>query len=398
MNIIISIILLTALLPLQVLVAPAALTSMSVVAPLSMFYFVRQIYSRNFYVNTHLLFVFIVVVGLVLAVGSSLVGNSELSIFSYLSFTLPMYGLPIGYLFFTRAKLFRGVVDMSWLPALLFACTLLISMLANSFVVRQTFLAVGEDGVPFYALKAVASFFGFPYFGLFGVNSFAGICLSLVFLYIFFYLLINSKYAKIALGFSASTIWVFGALLQSRAFFIGTLVFVAVILYYHLRNAIWRVVATSIAVLCMVYIATLDDRVAATIADISSGDWATLSSNRTTLWSQFSLEGNILWGSAFQPLLSDASASTSYHLYLLTTFGKGGLIILVPICILFLRSVLPIDLHRKKTVYKVVYAANISFFVQALFWDSYYVQLYGHVAWFFIGVWLSRLQVKRGAA
>lgn len=321
-------------------------------------------------------------VGATTSIINAAFSSDALPFFSFMSFIIPVFGFVYGDYIYNSSKANLVRIQQCFAIILsIYSVSLALSLITNDFRVRQYVTNFGGFGSDKSGLVAVADFYGFPYFATFGVNSFAGICLAFIFVAFFFTQIGRSKFIKRTLILNILIIGFFGALLQSRGFYLGVIVFL-VVLTLKFRILWWvKFSILSISTPITIWLLLLSDRVAGTFSLSNNFSIEQLTTNRSSLWIEFFTQTNYLIGSAFSALNLSGSVGNSYHLYLMTAIAKGGLIFSLAFFILIIKSIL-VGKRAKNTKDVIVFAALCSFIVQSLVWDVFAVQIYGHIAWF----------------
>ena len=339
--------------------------------------------------------IFALLIGGAMAVAHSLYSFSLTPILSFLSFGNPIAAIFVGLTGFAVRSLSMRVVGSAWILGLFMSGAMISNLLNNDLVARTAVEAVSDRDGYYYAASVAGSIFGAPMFASFGVNSFAGILISMVFLTLLS-ASENDGVRRTASLFSAVVLLAYGLMLESRMFFLGVAVFSFMFLIgvgARLFVKFVTIVAMCVGLGVIVY---TDERLAFTFTALSDGSltwdsFAALTSNRLDLLTVVPSLAEMLVGSAFGDIVGPEHESSSFHLYVVTLFAKGGVVFSFPVLYVLLSSVMvkrSMDTRALRGRI-VVRAAIVSFFVQSFVWDVFAVQVFGHVAWFFVGLGLS---------
>lgn len=325
-------------------------------------------------------------IGFVITLISAAATLQTSPIVSYFGFIAPISGLFLGLSIANRPDFFVRFIQTFWIPGAIFAIALVVSVIQNDGVVRGIVLTENDFYGSFAASTALASLFGLKMFATFGINSFAGICLAIVFVLCLSLTMQNRRLVSKITILSIAVLITYGSALQSRSFFLGLVVFFSIFLIKFNGKLFLRMVVLVVGGLFVGFVVLQDKRILLSISQLAYADIDLLTSNRSALWKLFFQNFNPIWGSGFGPLLTN-SPSSSFHLYVLTLLAKGGFLFGLPILMLLLTPLFKkYNRHSLGNSGIVVKAAYISFLVQSLFWDIFAVQLYGHIAWMFVGV------------
>lgn len=317
---------------------------------------------------------------------SAVVDGSFFPILSAISFNVPITGFFLGATYVRSprfAELFKKGVTLG---AAVFAVALLQILLTNDFKARGSFLGELPMGGFGFMSTALGTVFGLPIFAARGVNSLAGICLAIVFLLVLTHSDERRGVSPLLAVVSGGVIVTYGALLQSRSFFFGLVVFVVVLL--RRRNVLGPktlfLVATAAGML-LLYVSG-DQRLMQLYEASSTRDLASVTTNRTSLWYEFIELWDPISGTGFREINVAGTGNSSYHNYLFTVSAKCGVLIAVAASVILLAPFVVKSIGPSQCQFRrVTMGAHLAFLVQSMAWDIYAVQLYGHIAWFFVG-------------
>jgi len=334
--------------------------------------------------------------GLIIALLHGMYTSSVHPLLSFLSFGTPLTGILLGLNEGKRNSDVPLFFKRFWVVSLLLAGALLVNLAGNNFVARTSIQTVSDFHGYHSASSVAGSIYGAPMFASFGVNSFAGILISFFFLSVFCIPRANRK-VRFILVISSIVILLFGLLLQSRMFFLGFGTFLLVLV---IRSGLptrirLTLLVTGLFTACAILL--FDPRIARFLevlneSGMTADSMNILTSNRFSIWKDVKEGPNLLIGSAFGTILDAEHASSSFHFYAITALAKGGIFFALPLFIMILRS---LRRPRKGGVHlrsenAVINAALWSFVAQSFVWDIFAVQVYGHIAWLFVGLSLSR--------
>ena len=371
------------LLPIEITRNPAPLSAAAIICPLLID---RRVVFSGWAVFICLVALFAILIGL----GSAVYFDEFWPLFSCVSFVLPMSGFVLGAMYVKQPSFTKSFDRATLYAGALFAITLVISLVENGFVVRVPILCELSSGGCGYLLFAAAKFFGYPYFGVMGVNTFAGICLAFCFLLVLTASRSEEQLPRVVRTLSIITVLIFGGLLQSRAYFFGLIVFLLTLVLGQRRAWIKKVCLVGVIFCSSLFYVGLDSRLDDFFRLGGSGGLSQLTTNRYELWEEFLVRWNPLVGSAFQRLNFDFSDSYSYHNYLLTCAGKGGVVLVLLLAVILLAPFFAWGKFVRVSLrFQLLTAMHASFLVQAMVWDIYATQCYGHLAWFVCGACLS---------
>ncbi len=326
---------------------------------------------------------------LFLATFSFLETGSKLPYLSALSFCLPISGLWVGLHLGKYPEKLEFYIQLAIIPVIIFSAALLKTMLIYGGNIRGSTLHWNVIDREFYASTALGDLFGFPFFAALGVNSFAGIVFSFLIISLLILAITKNKNCFWLACICTLILFSYGFLLHSRSFIVGIATFGLSILWLRSRN--WLVAGASILLMLPIitYALLLDERIAGSYEQFLDNGLLGLTTNRVNLWLQFLQNSELFFGTKFKQIVFKNTINSSYHLYLLTAFGKGGIFFGLQVLALLIRPLSGVFRFRNKSYLIIFYSSHVAFLVQSLVWDIYAVQLYGHIAWLCAGVLIA---------
>lgn len=378
------------LIPIQVLSQPAPIALTTLVFPVSLLFLGLKL--SNWAVTAILVLTY----GLASALIHGIFISSAFPLFSFLSFGSPLVAIFLGLNDTKRYSEVPLFLRHFWVVSLLLSGALIVNLVTNGFVARTSIQTVSDYSGYYSASIVAGSIYGAKMFASFGINSFAGILISMFFLCI---LCIPraGRYVRVALVFSSIVILLFGFLLNSRMFLLGFSIFMLVLVMRSGLPPRVRLLLLVIGVASISVVISFDPRIAASVEflfqeRVTTADLAGLTSNRSVIWQSIGEGPNLILGNAFGSIRGPEHASSSFHLYAVTILAKGGLFFALPVFYLITQSLwLPVTGKTSSKLENVIINAALwSFVAQSFVWDIFAVQVYGHIAWFFVGLSLAR--------
>jgi hypothetical protein len=388
LNLLIQIFFVLSLLPVEILSSPAPL------APISFSFILILLINQK----SNLWFlasICLCAYALFLATFSFLETGSKLPYLSALSFCLPISGLWVGLHLGKYPEKLEFYIQLAIIPVVIFSAALLKTMLIYGANIRGSTLHWNVIDGEFYASTALGDLFGFPFFAALGVNSFAGIVFSFLILSLLILTITKNKNCFWVVCICTLILFAYGFLLHSRSFIVGIATFCLSILWLRSRN--WLVAGASILLMLPIitYALLLDERIAGSYEQFLDNGLLGLTTNRLNLWLQFLQNSELFFGTKFKQINFSETLNSSYHMYLLTAFGKGGILFGFPLTALLIFPLRGASLCSSAPHLSIFYSSHLAFLVQSLVWDIYAVQLYGHMAWICVGVLLAVLINQR---
>ena len=382
LTLLIQIFFILSLLPVEVLRSPAPLTPVSFSFTLIL---LKNQKSNPWFLTS----LFLCAYALFLATFSGLETGSKLPYLSAFSFCLPISGLWVGLYLGRYPEKLKFYIKLAIIPVIIFSAALLKTMLIYGANVRGSTLHWNVIDREYYASTALGDLFGFPFFAALGVNSFAGIVFGFLIISLLILTITKNKNYFLVACTCALILFFYGFFLHSRSFIVGIATFGLSFLCIRSRN--WIVGSSSILLMLpiIIYALLLDERIVASYEQFMSNGLLGVTTNRSTLWFHFWQEFYPLFGTRFQKIEFSETLNASYHMYLLTAFGKGGILFGFPLTALLIFPMRSAVLCSSTRHLSIFYCAHLAFLVQSLVWDIYAVQLYGHMAWICVGVLLA---------